>query len=64
MTHNDLQQYIKYQSSRGHPQELQVMKVLVTKFTETDLHYNNDNVLIPCPEVYASSQNCGGLMKH
>lgn len=39
MTHSDLQQYIKYQSSRGDPQELQVIKVLVAKFTETDLHY-------------------------
>lgn len=39
MTLSDLQQYIKYQSSRGHPQELQVIKVLAAKFTETDLHY-------------------------
>lgn len=39
MTHSDLQQYIRYQCSRGHLRELQVINVLVAKFTETDLHY-------------------------
>lgn len=65
LTHSDLQQCVKYQSSRGHPQELQVIKVLVAKFTETDLHYIT---VIMCYyhvlKFIASSQNCGGLMKH